>query len=258
MGDLLKVLVIPDAHIHQDSNLERFDKLGNYIAKEKPEVIISMGDFVSMQSISHWDAHKKLTMEGRRYRLDMNKGKEALSKLFSPLYAIQRRQKELKEKQYRPRVIYLEGNHEAWVDKYLEENPSMEGQIGIDLDLGLAEKGIEFVPYKSYVTIEDVQFTHMPISGSGQAVSGADICSKVARYVAKSTVFAHTHRLEHSVVTRVGAEPMQLLTVGCFFNGEDDEPFGLNRWRGIVMLDIYSPGKFDMQTVSMESLYEKY
>ena len=41
----MKHLIIPDAHAHPEYDNERFDALGSLILKERPDVIICIGDF---------------------------------------------------------------------------------------------------------------------------------------------------------------------------------------------------------------------
>ena len=52
----------------------------------------------------------------------------------------------------------------------------------------------------------------------------------------------------------------QILNVGCFFEQDEEYIAGkmTNYWRGIVELDNYSYGRFDINTVSLGKLKELY
>lgn len=248
-----KILLIPDAHVTQNQDVSRFLAAGSVIVEHRPDYVILGGDFMAMQSISHWDENKRITMEGKRYSEEMAMGRKALNFLLCKLKTLQEQQKKTKQKVYKPQIVYLEGNHEHWVQKYVEQNPTMEGHIGIEKDLGLEAKGISFVPYKSYCNINDVLYTHVPMDGSHQAIRGSNICLAASKYVGKSCVFFHTHRFETCRVSRVGCEDIHILTAGCFFE-EGVSEYGSNMWRGLTLLHNYAPGKFDIEQISMERL----
>lgn len=254
----MKILLFPDAHNTQNSNLSRYVGAGKVIEIERPDAIIIMGDWTAYNSISHWDMEKRLTMEGRRYASEIEVSNTALDLIEQPIYQLQQYQRDRKIRMYNPRKIFIEGNHEYWVQKYLEQNPSLEGQIGVAKDLHLEERGWEVVPYKDFIEIEEVLFTHVVINGAQQPISGSDICQVASRYVSKSTVFAHCHRFETKNYNRFGARnTIQILTCGCFFDPDGERDIiGTNSWGGLIMLDIYKPGRFEIKTYSLDRLIE--
>ena len=44
----MNLMIIGDAHAHPDYDNSRFDKLGKFIVKSKPDIIVCMGDFAAM------------------------------------------------------------------------------------------------------------------------------------------------------------------------------------------------------------------
>jgi hypothetical protein len=256
---LVRVLVLPDGHVFQDQDVSRYKAAGNYAADKRPDVICSMGDFMAMKSICHWDNNKRLTMEGKRYKAEVDSGNLALNLLMKPIKELQEKQREQKIKIYKPSLEFLEGNHEFWVHKYLEQYPSMEGHIDIDKDLNLTKRGWNITPYREYLEINGVLFTHIPMSGDpNQAIRGNPICQTASRYVGKSCVFAHTHRWEQMTFTKVGTPDITILTCGAFFEEEPDE-FGSNIWRGLTILNIYEYGMFDVEEqISLKRLMKEY
>lgn len=250
----MKVCLIPDSHVTQDTDLSRFVGLGNLIVDKKPDTIISMGDFLAMESISHWDKDKRLTMEGKRYLEEVSTARAARKLIDTPTYNLQERQRELKTRQYKPKKYYLMGNHEVWIDKYTEQNPAMKDYIDLDSDLGLTENGWEILPFGEYLELHDILFTHVPLNGARQSISGVDICRIAGRYTNKSLVFGHTHRFETANMNRLGGGSLiQVLTCGCFFEDKTDG-FGFNNWKGVIFLDVFAPGRFEISTHSIERL----
>lgn len=235
----MKVLVVGDAHVQQGQNLTRFSYLGKMIQSIVPDQVIMIGDFLDLDSLSAWDKDKRKLMEGRRYAKEIDAGQRALD-IFSKSYK-------------GIRFSYLEGNHEERLNRYTEQHAELDGAISIQHDLKLTERGISFVPYKEHLTLEGVEFTHIPIAGNGRPISGNNICEKVLSLYNNSIVFGHTHLLRTACGYRHGSKHLQqVLNAGCFFEHHPHYIQGApsNYWRGIVVLDIYQPGRFDIQTFS--------
>src|SRR6185369_3275942 len=78
-------LVVPDAHVSPNQDLARFASLGNLITDKKPDNIILMGDFATLDSLSAWDLGKAGKMEGKRYSEDCKAAIQAIDLMLSPL-----------------------------------------------------------------------------------------------------------------------------------------------------------------------------
>ena len=50
-----KLLIIPDAHAEPNYDNDRFTWLGNLIFEEKPDVVVCLGDWFDMASLSSHD-----------------------------------------------------------------------------------------------------------------------------------------------------------------------------------------------------------
>lgn len=236
-----KVVVVGDAHVDENQDLSRFDLLNALIKKEKPEYVVIIGDFLSLNCLSAWDRNKRLTMEGLRYVAEIESGNEALDRM---LVGIPKKTK----------VVYVEGNHEDRLPRYLEVDPTFYGWAGIPKDLRLAQRGIHFVPYKDVFYINGVGFTHIPISGIGKGIGNPGVAQKALKLFHHSIVFGHTHTLDHAAEHRHGAPHLnQALSVGCFFEHVDEYAKGskTDYWRGICVLSVYSENRFDVNTYSL-------
>ena len=60
----MKHLIIPDCQVKDGVPLEYLEWIGHYIVEKKPDVIINIGDFADMPSLSSYDVGKK-SFEGR-------------------------------------------------------------------------------------------------------------------------------------------------------------------------------------------------
>ena len=83
----MNLLIIGDPHAHPDYDNNRFTALGKFIAKEKPQVIVCIGDMADMPSLSSYDKGTK-GFEGRRYSKDVKAVIDAQEKLFAPIKSI--------------------------------------------------------------------------------------------------------------------------------------------------------------------------
>jgi predicted phosphodiesterase len=241
-------LVIGDAHVTNGQTLRRFDWL-NYHIRKVPEYdyIIILGDFLTLNSLSSWDRDKRLLMEGRRFYKEIEAGNEALDRLTDGISG--------------SRLIFLEGNHEDRLVRYIQSHPELEGSPNTCRDLlALDRRGFEFIPYRHYKEINGVYYTHIPF-GKAKEISGKDICSKAELVTIGSTVFGHTHELHTSCVHKHGMKHLQqILNAGCFFEQSEEYVEGkmTNYWKGVVELTNYEYGRFDINTISMGQLERGY
>ena len=255
-------LVIPDAHVGPEQDLSRFAMLGQLIVDRRPDRIITMGDFVSLESLSNWDLNKSGVMEGRRYQNDIAAGNMALDLLFFQLRNLQDKQRRLKERVYKPRIVYIYGNHEDRLVRYLETRAELKEHLNLDDDLNLLDHGFhDIIPYRQGIEFDGVNFTHSLMNMANQAVSGRYAIHRAAEMTAKSLVFAHSHRRENVNYYRHGADNiLQILMCGAFFEHVDDYAYGgLNAyWRGVNILTHWAEGRFDVEEISIERLRNTY
>jgi predicted phosphodiesterase len=240
-----RVLVVGDAHVDEQQKLDRFAALGRKIVAEKPDAVVLIGDVLSLNCLSEWDRNKRAKMENLRYGLEIGAGNKALDLACLP----------------KGKTIYIEGNHEDRLTRYLDHDPTFAGMVGLPKDLFLAERGIKWVPYKEVHQIDGVSFTHIPIAGNGKPIGNPNVAQKALRLFHNSVVFGHTHTLDFAAEHRHGSPHLnQSLAVGCFFEHVDDYAKGslTNYWRGLVDLSIYHNNRFDVRTTSMSQLYKQY
>jgi predicted phosphodiesterase len=233
----MSVLVFSDAHDKPGTDQLRFTALGNLIAHSRPDVIMQLGDFMTMDSLSRWNVNKRLTMEGVRYKKDVQSARAAIHKMWLPVYNLQCSQRESKKAVYRPQVYWFEGNHECWVSAYLEQHPEMVGHIQLREDLKLPQDWI-WVPYPQHVLLDNIYYCHAPQNKTG-AISSKYIADRVFEYYGKTTVFGHTHRRLISSSYRYGVERTDSINTGCFFEEDPDYAQGHpnDYWKGVMMIE---------------------
>lgn len=149
MDTLTKVISLFDVHAPHEIS---FDGILKFLKKEKPNLLILGGDFMNIDSLSRWSlaGGKRLTLEGKRFAKECKYAEALLDRLQLASG------KDCK-------IIYLEGNHEDWVNQYIEQHPEMQGIIDLPLMLNLEERGIAWIPYRSkdnYYKVGKLFYTH--------------------------------------------------------------------------------------------------
>ena len=255
-----KILCIGDAHVSTESDLSRFDYANELIMEKRPDIIVLMGDFVTLNCLSFWDQNKRMKMEGRRYEEEIDNANRALDKLFHGLYKEKQRSRRNKKAIYSPKIVYLQGNHEERLDRYLDIDPTFAGQISIQKDLKLFERVIQWIDYRDYFNFNGIGFTHIP-HNAVRPVSGKYHIHKAMECTIKSVVYGHTHKLETACRHTPGMEHLQqVLSVGGYFDQDEEYVEGMltHYWKGLVMLNNYKEGRFDVETYALGRLRRMY
>lgn len=262
-----KTLVIGDAHADPRFSQERFTALGNFIVDQQPESIVQIGDWGNLDSISFHTKGKPLLNEGMRLSDDINSMKEAFTLTFQPMDELNSRLSKHKQKQYKPDVYWLNGNHEDRTWRYIQDKPELAGFVPTHDFVGAAERGFNVVPFRGHVYIDGVAFTHAPLAPSKNVtLSGEFICARATRGYQNSVVFGHVHhRSIHSVnrnTANADGVRVDAISAGCFFDYNPDYVRGnegqLNWWRGLVLLTHVAPGEVDIETIDIRRLKQEY
>jgi predicted MPP superfamily phosphohydrolase len=244
-------LVVPDAHVSPDQSLKRFELLNKLILDKQPDNIIFMGDFVTLESLSNWDLNRAGIMEGRRYHEDVEAGRKALELTLKSVKGV-----------YSPKIVFLMGNHEERLSRYVETKPELSDHLNIEVDLQLKYLGVDIIiPYREYYTINGVDFTHAPMNAANQACSGKFAIHRASEMTNNSLIFAHTHRKEGVNFYRHGADDIvQVMMCGAFFEHTDSYALGSlqHYWRGCIILNHWKHGRFDVEEYSIARLKNFY
>ncbi len=73
--------IIPDCQVKDGVDLSYLTWVGKYLAEKKPDVIVQIGDFADMPSLSSYDVGRKC-FEGRRYKTDIDVTNKAMEMLY--------------------------------------------------------------------------------------------------------------------------------------------------------------------------------
>jgi hypothetical protein len=252
----MKILVLPDVQAKPGIDFTYLTRIGTYAIEKQPEVILCIGDFADMESLSSYDKGKK-SFEGRRFSKDIEAAKDAMCAFLTPLWEYNDRALKSKHKQYKPRLVMCLGNHEDRINRAVNEDAKLDGLISTDM-LDYAVDGWEVHPFLEVVTIEGVAFSHYFQTG----VMGRPASSAQAQLNKKhqSCIAGHQQGLQIASGFRAdGSMVMSIIAGSCY---EHDEnylgPQGNKHWRGFLMLHDVRDGAFDPMFVSLNFINKKY
>jgi hypothetical protein len=252
----MKHLVLPDVQFRPGDDTTFLTRIGRYIAEKQPDVIINIGDFADMPSLSSYDQGKK-SFEGRRYKADIEATHEAMDALFEPIREYNRKAVKNHEKRYNPRYVLTLGNHEDRISRAVNDDAKLDGTIGLE-DLRYEEFGWEVYPFLQPVVLDGVAYCHFFVTG----VAGRPCSSAQLQLTKKhmSCVAGHQQGLQISTGYRADGKRLTSIIAGsCYEHNEDYMgPQGNKHWRGLLMLHEVNDGEFDLMPVSLDYLGRKY
>lgn len=246
----LNILVIGDAHVKPGQDFRRFDALGAYIEAERPDVVLCIGDFADMESLSVYDKGKR-GFEGRRLSADFDAARAAMARLFAAVSPGTKSD---------TRWVMCLGNHEHRIARAANDNPALNGFLTYE-ELGY-KADWEVHDFLAPVEIAGVTFAHYFVSGvMGRPIGGKALGYALVQQTYSSVVQGHSHLYDHyCTATTPDGRRRHGLSVGCFFEHDEEFAGPANRmyWRGVVMLRGVKDGDYDLETVSMSRLLKNY
>lgn len=248
-------LVIPDCQIRPGDDFKFLSWIGQYAVDHKPDVIVCLGDFADMPSLSSYDVGKK-SFEGRRYTDDINAAREAMDWLVMPILHEQVRLQENKKKRWKPRMVLTCGNHEHRIDRAIETDRKLEGLISID-DLGYNEF-FEVIPFLKPIVIDGVMYIHyLPSGVMDRPVTSARMLISKGHM---SCVVGHQQGRDVAYGKRADGKRITAIQAGSCYQHDESyiSTLGNRHWRGIVMLNEVNDGEFDEMFISLDYLRKKY
>lgn len=137
-------MILPDIHLTQDGYAKPYQLVKKFIPYFKPHITILLGDFIECEALSHWLESKKKLCENKRFNKECAVANNELSFL----------------QKHSKKIVYLEGNHENWVEQYIECKPEVEGLLEIPKRLYLKERDIKWVPQNKLYHVGKMYFIH--------------------------------------------------------------------------------------------------
>jgi hypothetical protein len=257
-GGMRKHLIIPDVQAREGVPFDHLGWIGRYICEKRPDVIVCLGDFADLPSLSHYD-RGKLQFEGRRYKKDVLAARLAMRTLMGPLMELQAKQRVQKEKIYRPEQHLLLGNHEDHIQRAVNEDPKLDGLISVD-DLEYEQFGWKVYPYLRAAVIDGVHYSHyFYLRDSGKPIGGKNLLYRLEK-LCFSFVQGHQQGYMSGMKELNNGKRLRGIVAGsCYLHDEEYRgPQASNEWRGILLLHEVEDGDYGLCEVSLDYLCRKY
>lgn len=171
------VLILPDTHTPYEDK-RKFNLFVKVLSSLKPEKLVVLGDFFDFYQVS---AHDKDPERKNIFVDDIEYGRGKLKEL----------------RKHCGKAYFIEGNHENRMTRYIWRTaPELHGLDGLSVKsiLGMDELDYHFTPYRDWLQIGKMNFTH----DVGDA--GAFAHYKAQQAFDGNIVIGHTHRLGYTVV----------------------------------------------------------
>ena len=249
--------IIPDTQVKPGVPTDHLRAAGNYIVRHKPDVIIHLGDHFDMHSLSSYDRGTKKA-EGANYLEDIKAGQKAMQELLGPLKKHNKRQKKNRKKQYKPRMVFLLGNHEFRIARHINANPELDGVLGFHT-LGLEEMGWEIHDFLDPVEIDGLTYAHYfynPMSGHPY---GGKAPTKLNN-IGFSFVMGHQQGLDMAMKHLGNGKTLRGLVAGSFYQHfEDYKGYQANdHFRGCIVLNEVEGGNYNLMELSLNYLMKEW
>lgn len=195
-----KFIAWPDTHL-PFHNERAVDTALSIVSWYKPDTVVILGDFLDCSPVSHWLKDKKLSKEGMRLQDDYDLGNRYLDEII--------------EASGCSHLVYIEGNHEDWINQALERNPEFKGMIELEKGLKFRERrstGLK-ITHKKYNELHNIGklwFTHGTYTNEFHA-------KKHVEKYRRSIVYGHLHDVQsYTSISPVDVEDKHMgLSLGC-------------------------------------------
>lgn len=164
--------------------------------------LVLLGDFGNWESVAHWASL-------RADQAFLNEDAALVNAYLDEVEAI--------TKPNRIKVVYIEGNHEAWAGQFEAKYPNMRDQVNLPKLLRLKERGWCWVPENHFWAIGYLYHTHGHVRGASKP---GDIMRLKGVCVAR----AHDHAY-HSTSVRTLVGELAEWSLGCLASIDPPPPY---------------------------------
>lgn len=253
----MKHFCIPDTQVKPGVPIDHLTAAGNYVVAKQPEVIVHLGDHFDMHSLSSYDKGTRKA-EGARYQEDIEAGIRAMEAFLAPIRKYNKRKKKNKEKQYKPRMVFLLGNHEDRIMRHVNAHPELEGKLGYH-DLKLEEMGWEVVDYLKPIEIDGITYAHYFYNPNTGYAYGGKASTKLNN-IGFTFVMGHQQGLDMAMKHLANGKTLRGLVAGSFYQHDEGYkgPQANDHWHGCLMLHEVKDGDYCLMELSLDYLMREW
>lgn len=251
-----KHFIIPDCQVRPGVPLDHIDWIAKAIVDYKPDVVVCLGDFWDLASLNGHAEKGSMQLEGTRYKDDIRVGNEAFARLSAPMDERIAWRIRTKRKVWRPRKVYLKGNHEIRADRTINNDPKYQGVLSSDDCL---TPGWERYGFLERVNIDGIVYSHYFQNTHSNYPIGGEVPTRLSK-IGSSFVQGHEQgKREGNKIMGDGRTIYGLVVGSCYLHLEDYRGAqGQRHWRGVAVLNEVENGEYDRMDLSLKYLCRKY
>lgn len=207
----------------------------------KPDTYVDLGDTGEWESFSHWKWKKKKKPPLEYIQPDMDAEIKAVNEGMDIIDSSLEKAK-CKDKHF------LQGNHELWLDQFVDEHPYLP-QYMTENALNLKERGYKYHHNSKFLKLGKLYFHHGNFYG-GQYHSANHI-----RKLGCNIMYGHTHDVQMHSATMLGGQ-VSAISLGCL----KDMSKQSNAWLGgrehnwshaFAIVDFFDKGYFTTNVIQI-------
>jgi transposase-like protein len=248
-----KHYIVPDMQLRPGVPMDHLPWIGADIVRRRPDVIVQIGDWWDMHSLSSHDEPGSLAKEGARYEDDIKAGMDGLELMMRPVLDA------IAASDWRPRMIYTEGNHEFRIVRTVNADPRYAGTIGPH-HCNVEKYGFERHNFLEVVTVDGISYSHyFQMAGSNRPIGGS--MDNRLNKICGSFVQGHEQGLlQHRRPLPIGKTIHGIVCGSAYLHSEDYRgPQRNNEWRGTVVLhDVRNGGDCDPMPLTLQYMAREY
>lgn len=247
-----RIAVIPDGQNKPGAPQDHIPWMADYIVSKRPDVIVCLGDWWDLPSLNSHSEKGSAPLEGTRYKDDIFAGNHAFAALSAPIDAEIARLERNKDKRWKPRKIFLKGNHEIRADRVINNDPKYRGVLSSDDCLTPGWERHEFL---KIVDIDGILFSHyFKMQNSNNPIGGS--CDNRLNKIGATHVQGHQVGFLYGNRVYPDGKTRHSLTCGSAYLHQEDYrgPQCNTHFRGLVFLNDAREGDFDIMPVSLKFL----
>jgi hypothetical protein len=184
-------IVIPDIHcsVSGSHDADSLATVAEFLKTQRFDGFINLGDLIDFSIISHHNLETLRAVEGGRILEEYRCADAILAK----------HEQIIRGNNPKAKMIYLEGNHEHRISRYIDAHPECEGLLEVPKVLKLAERKIEWIPSWSEGALYELgkaSFIH------GLYVNDHHAKKSLQRYNNRNLFYGHSH--DHQIYSSFG------------------------------------------------------
>lgn len=245
------VAAIGDAHDSPNLDKARFRWIGRWIADLKPDVVVQIGDFLTLDSLCRYAPND--TLEGKHkpsLKQDLASFKLALGQFSEGLDS------------YRCERHVCLGNHEDRIWSFTNRTPEVAELLDENIHTILTDHGWTYSPFGALHFVGGAAWTHCPLTVMGKPYGGMYAQNQIARDTLHDVVYGHSHKRVEQTYPKLGHRRITVLNLGCALPEGHVERYAqhsLTGWAfGVCAVTLQHGGIQAAHWVPMAELQERY